>query len=367
MAIENTSDLPLPSIPESTGKRIAVVGGGPSGLTVAYYLQRMGHQVTIYEKHKRLGGMLIYGIPAYRLPRNYLETDIEHILQLGIEVKLNTEVGSGDLSISNLSRQYDAVYVSIGAHQAKSMGLEGEDSDGVISAVDFLGRLGDDEPVDFKGKKVLVVGGGNVAMDCARSAVRCGADSVTIVYRRRREDMTALPEEIEGAIAEGVNLLDLTAPVKIEAQDGKVTALWGRPNMAGKIQGGNRMKPVATGTPDLRIDCDIIIKAIGQAMDPKPFEDSDIPLKHGLICASDWTSIESYPGVFAGGDCVTGPKTAIMAIGAGKVAAANIDEYLGFHHVIPPDVDICVNNRVDKKWIKNRAARIWISQWISTG
>lgn len=284
--------------------------------------------------------MLIYGIPAYRLPRNYLQYDIDHILAQGIEVKLNTEVGSGDLSITNLRKQYDAVYVSIGAHQAKSMGIEGEDSKGVISAVDFLGQLGDDEVVDFSGKKVLIVGGGNVAMDCARSAVRCGAESVTIVYRRRREDMTALPEEIEGAIAEGVNLMDLVAPVKVEAEDGEVRALWGRPNMVGRISGGNRMKPMPVGTPDLRIDCDIIIKAIGQEMDPKAFSETDIPLEHGLICASDWTSIENIPGVFAGGDCVTGPKTAIMAIGAGKVAAANIDEYLGYHHVIPLEVEL---------------------------
>ena len=338
-AIDNAEGVQNSSPMDHTGKKIAVVGGGPSGLTVACYLQKMGHQVTIYEKHKRLGGMLVYGIPAYRLPRNYLQIDIDQILSLGIEVKLNTEVGSGDLSIANLRRQYDAVYVSIGAHQAKNMGIEGEDSKGVLSAVDYLGRLGDDETVDFTGRKVLVVGGGNVAMDCARSAVRCNADSVTIVYRRRREDMTALPEEIEGAIAEGVNLLALHAPVKIEAENGEVRALWARPNMVGKIT-GSRMKPSPTGTPDIRIDCDIIIKAIGQEMDPKPFADSDIPLSHGLISASDWTSIESIPGVFAGGDCVTGPKTAIMAIGAGKVAAANIDEYLGYHHVIPLEVEV---------------------------
>ena len=340
MAVDHMDDFPVQKATESTGRKIAVVGGGPSGLTVAAYLQRMGHQVTIYEKHKQLGGMLIYGIPAYRLPRKYLQKDIDKILELGVQVKLNTEVGSGELTIENLKKEYDAVYVSIGAHQAKSMGIEGEDSEGVISAVDYLGKLGDNEVVDFTGKKVLIVGGGNVAMDCSRSAVRCGAESVTIVYRRRREDMTALEEEIEGAIAEGVNLLTLHAPVKIEEENGKAVALWVKPNMVGRISGGTRMNPVATGTEDLRIDCDVIIKAIGQEMDPKPFADSDIPLSHGLICASDWPTLESYPGVFAGGDCVTGPKTAIMAIGAGKVAAANIDEYLGYHHVIPLDVEV---------------------------
>ena len=338
-AVDNAKDISAGAVLDSTGKKIAVVGGGPSGLTVACYLRKMGHQVTIFEKHKRLGGMLVYGIPSYRLPRKYLQFDIDHILSMGIDVKLNTEVGTGDLSISNLSKNYDAVYVSIGAHQAKKMGIEGEDSKGVVSAVDFLGRLGDDEKVDLTGKKVLVVGGGNVAMDCARSAVRCNADSVTIVYRRRREDMTALPEEIEGAIAEGVNLLTLKAPVRIESENGELRALWVKPNMVGKI-GNGRMKPMPVGTDDMRIDCDMVIKAIGQEMDPKPFEDTQIPLEHGLVSASDWTSVGSIPGVFAGGDCVTGPKTAIMAIGAGKVAAANIDEYLGFHHVIPLEVDV---------------------------
>lgn len=339
-AVEHMKGVPSIKTMPSTGKKIAVVGGGPSGLTVAYFLQMMGHQVTIFERHKHLGGMLIYGIPAYRLPRHYLNNDINCILSIGVEVRLNTEVGQGELSIDNLRKEFDAVYLSIGAHQAKNMGIDGEDSEGVLSAVDYLGRLGDDENIDFTGKKILVVGGGNVAMDCARSAVRCGADEVTIIYRRRREDMTALSEEIDGAIAEGVNLMSLHAPVRIETYEGKVQALWVRPNMVGKITGGNRMKPAPSGTPDKRIECDIIIKAIGQEMDPKAFEDSGIPLEHGLICASDWTSIESIPGVFAGGDCVTGPKTAIMAIGAGKVAAANIDEYLGFHHVLPIDVDI---------------------------
>lgn len=339
VACDHAGVVPTPPRMDETGKKVAVVGGGPSGLTVAFYLQLMGHQVTIFEKHKRLGGMLIYGIPAYRLPRNYLDTDINQILSLGIDVKLNTEVGSGEYTFEKLGKDFDAVYVSIGAHQTKNMNIEGEDAENVLSAVDYLGRLGDDENIDFTGKKVVVVGGGNVAMDCTRSAIRCNADSVTVVYRRRREDMTALPEEIEGAIAEGAELMELYAPLKIETKDGKVAAIWVQPNMAGAIKNG-RMNPAPSGKEDMRIEADIIIKAIGQEMDPKGFDNLDFPLEHGLIKASDWTTIESFPGFFAGGDCVTGPKTAIAAIGAGKVAAANIDEYLGYNHIINFEMDI---------------------------
>ncbi|MCQ2530958.1 MAG: FAD-dependent oxidoreductase [Lachnospiraceae bacterium] len=339
-AIEKaTRVIPPERLPE-TGKKIAVVGGGPSGLTVAFYLQLMGHQVTVFERHKQLGGMLVYGIPAYRLPRNYLKRDIEAILSTGVEAKLNTNVGVGEYSIDNLRKQYDAVYVSIGAHQAKDIGIEGEDAEGVISAVDFLGKIGDEEMVDFTGKNVCVVGGGNVAMDCTRSAIRCGAKSVSIIYRRRREDMTALPEEIEGAIAEGAHLIDLHAPLKIETdENNKVVAFWARPNMVSKIKHG-RMNPVDSGMDDVRFECDVVIKAIGQGTDTSGFDETGIPLERGLIKADNVTSIDEIPGVFAGGDCVTGPKTAILAIAAGKVAAANIDEYLGYHHVVQRDIEI---------------------------
>ncbi len=344
-AVENTQKVTLPTRNPETGKKIAVVGGGPSGLTVAFYLQLMGHQVTVFERKKRLGGMLIYGIPAYRLPRTYLDKDIDAILSTGIETKLNTNVGVGEYTIDKLREQYDAIYFSIGAHQAKDIGIEGEDAPNVISAVEYLGKLGDDEKIDFTGKKVCVVGGGNVAMDCTRSAIRCGAESVSIIYRRRREDMTALPDEIEGAIAEGANLMDLQAPLKIEkGADENAVAIWVTPNMAGKIENG-RMKPVPSGDPDKRIECDIIIKAIGQGTDTSGFDEAGIPIERGLIKADNVTSIDLIPGVFAGGDCVTGPKTAIAAIAAGKVAAANIDEYLGYHHTVHnhveiPDVDL---------------------------
>lgn len=340
VAVDNAGVVPAPERMEETGKSVAVIGGGPSGLSAAYYLQLMGHQVTVFERRKRLGGMLVYGIPAYRLPRERLQEDIDCILSTGVQVKLETEVGTGDYTMEKLREQFDAVYISIGAHQDKKVGIEGEEANGVMSAVEFLGNIGDGIIPDFKGKKVAVIGGGNVAMDCTRSAVRCGADEVRIVYRRRKEDMTALMEEVDGAIAEGAIMMDLHAPVKIETNEaGDVAALWASPQMPSLVKGG-RVSPANSGKEDIRIDCDIILVAVGQGINYQTLEESGIPVVRGVIKAENWTAVDNAPGVFAGGDCVTGPKTAIRAIAAGKVAAANIDNYLGYNHKIKLDVDI---------------------------
>ena len=339
-AVDRAGIVPAPACMESTGKKVAIIGGGPSGLSAAYYLQLMGHQCTVFEKHKRLGGMLVYGIPAYRLPRERLQQDIDCILSTGVEVKLNTKVGEGEWTMERLRDEFDAVYISIGAHTDKKVGIEGEDAKGVMSAVEYLGSIGDGNIPDFKGKKVCVIGGGNVAMDCTRSAIRCGADSVSIVYRRRKEDMTALVEEVDGAIAEGAIMMDLHAPLRIETDaEGNVAALWAAPQMPGKIRDG-RVSPTSKAVEDVRIDCDIVLVAVGQGIDYHVLEDAGIPVVRGVIKAENWTAVDNAPGVFAGGDCVTGPKTAIRAIAAGKVAAANIDHYLGYNHVISVDVEV---------------------------
>lgn len=349
-AVERAGEVAAPECMPATGKRVAIIGGGPSGLSAAYYLQLMGHQCTVFEMHKRLGGMLVYGIPAYRLPREILQNDIDCILSTGVEVKLNTKVGEGEYTMEALREQFDAVYISIGAHTDNKVGIEGEDAIGVLSAVEFLGNIGDGEIPDFSGKKVCVIGGGNVAMDCTRSAIRCGAESVAIVYRRRKEDMTALVEEVDGAIAEGAIMMDLCAPLKIETDaDGKVAALWAAPKMPGKIKSG-RMNPTDSGLADKRIECDIIIVAVGQGIDYTALEASGIPIVRGVIKAKEWTEVDNAPGVFAGGDCVTGPKTAIRAIAAGKVAAANIDNYLGYNHIITADVEIPHPNLQDRDY-----------------
>lgn len=339
-AVDKAGFVPAPERMAPTGKKVAVVGGGPSGLSCAYFLQLMGHDVTVYESHKKLGGMLVYGIPAYRLPRERLQEDIDCILSTGVKAVMETRIGDGDLTMDVLRKEYDAVYISIGAHQDKKVGIEGEEAEGVMSAVEYLGKIGDDNIPDFTGKKVCVIGGGNVAMDCTRSAIRCGAEEVRIIYRRRKEDMTALRAEVDGATEEGAIMMDLHSPVRIETdEDGKVAALWAKPMMPSLIK-DNRVGAAGAGKEDVRIPCDIVLVAVGQGLDYSRLEAAGLPVVKGVIKAENWTAVEDAPGVFAGGDCVTGPKTAIRAIAAGKVAAANIDSYLGFNHKIRLDVNI---------------------------
>lgn len=342
-AVDTAGDVPQPPCAPSTGKTVAIIGGGPGGLSAAYYLALMGHQVTVYEKRRQLGGMLRYGIPSYRFPRELLDREIQSILSLGIAVHTNVDIGK-DISFQEIHSQYDSVYIAIGAQTDKKTGIPGEDSIGVMSAVEMLRAIGDNDIRDFSGKKVVVIGGGNVAMDVTRSAVRMGAESVTCVYRRRQEDMTAQAEEVEGAIAEGATLLTLQAPVRIEADaNGHAAALWVQPQIISNIRNG-RPSPAAANMPEVRLDADVIVVAIGQGIETRELESAGVPVHRGTIEAlSDSTfANEAMQGVFAGGDCVTGPATAIRAIAAGKVAAANIDEYLGFHHEITVDVEIPV-------------------------
>lgn len=338
-AVDHAGDVPVPHPAEPTGKRVAVIGGGPGGISAAYYLALMGHKVTIYEQRRQLGGMLRYGIPNYRLPREVLDREIETLLSVGVEVKTEVTVGEAP-SIVDLRNLYHAVYIAIGAHTDKKIGIEGEDADGVISAVEMLRKIGDGDMPDFTGRNIAVIGGGNVAMDVARSAVRLGAAQVRIVYRRRVDDMTAMPEEVQGAIAEGCEVLELMSPTRIEKdEEGKVAALWAQPQIIGLVKNG-RAAPAAAKEPEKRLECDTVLVAIGQGIEAKPFEEYGIPVKRGVIEALNWSGVKDIPGVFAGGDCVTGPATVIRAIAAGKVAAANIDEYLGYRHVIRADIEI---------------------------
>ena len=339
-AVDNAGVVPAPVCGPSTGKRVAIVGGGPSGLSAAYYLQLMGHSCTVFELRPKLGGMLRYGIPNYRFPRERLQEDIDCILSTGVEIKYNTKIGES-LTIDDLRRQYDAVYVSIGAQSDKKVGIEGEESKNVYSAVDLLGSIGSDNPPDFTGKRVVVIGGGNVAMDCVRSSLRLGASEAKIVYRRRKEDMTALPEEVDGALEEGCGLMQLHAPLRIEAdENGNACALWAQPQIIGKIDAWGRAKVSAAAKEPVRIAADVVVVAIGQGIETRHFEQAGMSVKRGNLAALPDGMVSDLPGVFAGGDCVTGPATVIRAIAAGKVAAANIDNYLGFNHLISVDVDI---------------------------
>lgn len=339
-AVDNAGYVPQPDCAEPTGKKVAVIGGGPSGLSAAYYLALMGHKVTVYEKCAKLGGMLRYGIPDYRLPPEILDRDIDCILSTGVEVHMGVSIGK-DVQFEQIENEFDAVYISIGAHNDKKIGIPGEDSEGVMSAVELLRDMGDGRHPDFSGKRVVVIGGGNVSMDATRTARRLGAASVTCMYRRRVEDMTALREEIEDAAAEGCEIMPLQAPVSIQAdENGHVAAIVTRPQMIGPVGKDGRPRPQNNGEPDLVTPCDIVIVAIGQGIDSGAFEEAGIPTLRGAISALPDSFVKGKPNVFAGGDAVTGPATVIRAIQAGKVAAANIDNFLGFAHEIKVDVDI---------------------------
>lgn len=339
-AVDHSDNMPAPERADATGKTVAVIGGGPGGLTAAYYLSLMGHQVTVYEQRPKLGGMLRYGIPDYRLPQEVLDRDIDHILTAGVQVHTGVSIGR-DLTMENIQNSFDAVYISIGAHADKKLGLEGEDSKNVISAVELLRGIGEGNVPDFTGKRVCVVGGGNVSMDATRTALRLGAEQVTCVYRRRVEDMTALNEEIEEAMAEGCQILPLQAPARIEAdEEGKVAALWTQPQLIGPYGRDGRPKPMPAATKEFRIPCDYVIVAIGQAIAAQPFEASGVATNRGAIQADLTSAVPGVHNVFAGGDAVSGPATVIRAVAAGKVAAANIDNYLGFDHKIRCDVEI---------------------------
>ena len=266
-AVDHAGYVPHPACAEETGKTVAIVGGGPSGLSAAYYLALMGHKVTVYERRAKLGGMLRYGIPAYRLPREILDAEIASLLSVGIDAKVNVDIGD-EITFDELRSRYDALYLALGAHTDKKTGIEGED-------------------------------------------------------------------------AEGVELVTLQAPVRIETNgQGHAVALWTQPQIIGEMDDKGRPKPEKAKLFEKRIAADGIVVAIGQGVETHGFEQSKITIKRGAFVAEASGQIDNMDGVFAGGDCVTGPATVIRAIAAGKVAAANIDEYLGYHHVIDVGVEV---------------------------
>ena len=348
VAADFAGEVPPPVCSPSTGKRIAVVGGGPVGLSAAYFLQLMGHQTHVFEMLPKLGGMLRYGIPNYRLPKDRLDDDINAILKTGVEVEYGKRIGK-DMTIQSLREDYDAVLIAIGASTDKKLGIEGENADGVLSAVRFLRDVGEGTPANLEGQEVAVIGGGNVSMDAVPTAKRLGAKKVSIVYRRRTADMTALAAEIEGAIAEGIEIQTLMAPSKIQVDDNNhVTGIYVTPQMISKIKDG-RASVRPTGEEDVFIPCQTLIVAIGQDIEFQHFEEAGVPVQRGKIQTATSGGFDNIPGVFAGGDCASGPATVIKAIAAAKVVAANIDEYLGYHHIISCDVEIPEPELCDRK------------------
>ena len=346
VAADFAGEVDPPQCAPDTGKKIAILGGGPGGLSAAYYLQLMGHQVTVYEMLPKLGGMLRYGIPNYRLPKDRLEEDTDAILETGIQVHYNVKIGE-DIKLDELRKVYDAVLITVGASTDKKLGLPNEDAEGITSAVGFLRNVSLGDCPDLTGQEVAVIGGGNVSMDAVRTAIRLGAKKVSIVYRRRVADMTALPAEIEAAVAEGVELLTLVAPAGIEVdENGHVSGVRVTPQMISTIKDG-RASVIASGEPEYVIPCQTMIVAIGQNIETKHYEESGIPVSRGKIVTLPNSGFADIPGVFAGGDCASGPATVIKAVAAAKVTAANIDEYLGYHHEITCNVEIPLPNNAD--------------------
>ena len=321
-----------PEVKPANGKKIAVVGGGPSGLTCAYYLTLEGYKVTIFEKLSRLGGMLMWGIPEYRLPKKTLQDEIDWITGVGggVEVKTNVAMGKDFTVASLLKDGFASVYLAVGAHKASIMQLEHEhETEGVMGGIDFLRQLPDGVPT-LKGT-VVVVGGGNTAIDAARTSLRCGADKVKIVYRRSIKEMPAHPEEIHAAQAEGVEINILTLPKAIiRDKNNKLKGIVCLKMKLEEAKPGERPRPVPIEGSDFEIPCDYLIGAIGQQVDTAfAAPEKELKLERwGTIIAGEGTLETSIKGVFAGGDAVLGPLTAIAAIAQGKIAARSIDEYI---------------------------------------
>jgi len=336
-----SDSVPNPTKNVSTGKRISIIGAGPSGLTAAYYLALMGHSVTVYEEHEKPGGMLRYGIPEYRLPKALLENDIRAILSVGdIELKCNTRVGK-DISFDEIRERSDAVYLALGAQTGNRMPVDGADAENVIPAADFLQLVSSGKAPDLNGKKVALIGGGNVAMDAARTAVRLGAGSVH-VFTRKRDDYTALEGEIVGAMQEGVRFRTLLSFLNIETdkETGAVCAVWLQPEIVAEYDKNGMMTTEHSSRYPYRFKCDYLILGVGQRCDTAAFAEAGVPTERGRVIAGTDCIVKDMDGVFSGGDCVMGPSTAINAIAAGQVAAYNIDEYLGYHHKVRCEVKV---------------------------
>lgn len=346
---------PVPERKEDKGKRVAVVGAGPSGLTAAADLALEGYEVVVFEALSVAGGMLATGIPDYRLPPQALQQDIRYIERLGVEIRLNTPIGK-DITLEQLQGEFDAVYLAVGAHKSRRLGVEGENLDGVLNGVAFLRDVCFGKETGL-GKKVTVVGGGNVAIDAARSALRLGAEKVTIVYRRSRAEMPANEWEIEEAEEEGIHLIYLATPLQLIGKDGRAVGMECIRMELGEPDESGRRRPVPVPGSEFTIECDTVIPAIGQMPDLSFVgEDGPEVTRWSTLMVDPDTFQTSIPGVFAGGDAVTGPGMAIEAIGQGKRAAEAILRYLAGESLdslrVHQEPDIVDYDRVDTRLAK---------------
>ncbi len=328
---EFDSDIKPKFAIKDNGIKVAIVGSGPAGLSCAYYLRLMGYKPVIFESLPVLGGMLNVGIPKYRLPKEFLDKEIDYILSTGIDYKLNQKLGS-DFRIQDLfERDFKAVFLAVGAHKGQNIGLPGENDNlkGFYEGVKFLRDVSLGNKVEI-GKKVIIEGGGNVAIDCCRTAIRLGFKEVIVAYRRAREQMPAAPYEIDTAIKEGVKFEFLTNPVSIIQENGAVKGVKCRKMKLGEPDESGRRSPIEVSGSDFEIECDSFIMAVGQVPDFDFLKDSpEIKTDRGkIIMADGFTHMTDMPGVFAGGDAFTGPLSIVASNRDGKNAARRIDQYI---------------------------------------
>jgi NADH-quinone oxidoreductase subunit F len=334
--VEQETKMQVPEVrpnPVNAKKKIAIIGAGPAGLACAYFLARLGYRPTILEAQKEPGGMLVQTIPHYRLPRKTLAREIDMIERLGVKIQTNSRLGK-DFTLASLHEKgYEAAFVSVGAPQGIKLGISGEEAKGVVDGIQFL-RDYNLKGVMPVGKRIAVIGGGNAAVDVARTVLRLGAESVTVLYRRTREEMPAWEEEVNAAIEEGVKFEFLTFPKEILNLNGKVSGVvCGRMELSEFDRSGRRRPVEKTGT-DFTLDADQVVSAVGQAFDPAILKDSGLKLKRdGFIESDPVTGLTALDWVFAGGDAASGPSSVIMAVAAGERAAVGIDQFLsGANH-----------------------------------
>ena len=325
--ITDQIDIDTLEAPEITrnGKEVAIIGSGPAGLAAAHDLALQGYEVTIFEALPEPGGMLRVGIPEYRLPKDVLKKEIEYIKRLGVKIKVNTKIGK-TIQLKELKKSYQAIFVATGAHESTKLNISGEDSPGVIHAIDFLRDVNMGREVNI-GQKVAIIGGGNTAVDASRVARRLGAE-VKVIYRRSRAEMPATPAEVKGAEEEGIELIFLTNPTKIITEDGKVSKIECIKMKLGEPDASGRRRPIPIEGSEFILEVDTVITALGQVSTLGFAKELGIEISGRGTISTDAALVTNVEGIFAGGDVVTGPSIAIEAIAAGKKAAISIDEYL---------------------------------------
>ena len=327
----------VPEVMPSTGQKVAIIGAGPGGLSAAYFLQQKGHQCDIYEANPYAGGWLRYGIPEYRLPNDILQKEVDSVTELGAKIFYNKKLGE-NISFKDLKNDYNAFVLTIGSQRGTLLGAEGEDAENVFSGIDFLRNMEmTGQRYDFKGKRVAVVGGGNTAMDCCRTSIRCGADKVFVIYRRTEAEMPANPIEIHESKLEGVEYMFLTNPVRVNKDEsGKLKSVTCIKMELGEPDASGRRRPVPMEGSEFDIELDYILAAIGQKTDVNFLEDINSVSEHEKLLVNKWGDIDADQktlqtgilNVFAAGDGVSGPATIIEAVAQAKTAARSVHQYL---------------------------------------